>query len=270
MTVAPDGSQALIAVPRSAERSALLLVNLDDGSTRSLVDSPDVSARAAAWSPDGSLIAFEQRTVQDDTIGDPVIWLAQPDGTSFGPVTEGAQVGMTPIWSPDGSRLAFTETTSQTMTIYAFTSASQTFPDSSGEPATWSPDSTALIYTSSTGTLWRAELASGQRVNLSPQQRGSAQQPAWSPDGQWVALVRRETPTAAATLWLLRPDGSDQQPLPTPDDVSDSQPGWSPDSQQLAFLRTASDGTSAAWVFDPASGEQRRVVQDVAQVVWVP
>jgi Tol biopolymer transport system component len=234
------------------------------------VDSPDVSASAAAWSPNGNLIAFEQRAVQDDTIGDPVIWLAQPDGTSFGPVTEGAQVGIAPVWSPDGSRLAFTETTSQTVTIYAFTSAFQTFPDSSGEPVTWAPDSAVLIYTSSTGTLWRADLASEQRTTLSPQQRGSAQTPAWSPDGRWVALVQQETPTAAAALWLMRPDGSDRQPLPHPGDASDSQPTWSPDSQQLAFLRTGSDGTSTAWVFDRASGEQREVAQDVAQVVWVP
>jgi Tol biopolymer transport system component len=85
-----------------------------------------------------------------------------------------------------------------------------------------------------------------------------------------VALVQQETPTAAAALWLMRPDGSDRQPLPHPGDASDSQPTWSPDSQQLAFLRTGSDGTSTAWVFDRASGEQREVAQDVAQVVWVP
>lgn len=270
MTVAPDGSQALITVSRSAERSALLLVNLDDGSTRPLVDSPDVSASMAAWSPNGSLIAFERRAVQDGAIDDPAIWLAQPDGTSFGPVTESGQVGLAPAWSPDGSRLAFTETTSQTVTIYAFTSVFQTFPNSSGEPVAWSPDSAALIYTSSTGMLWRADLASGQHAPLSPQQRGSEQQPAWSPDGAWVALVRQENPTAASTLWLMRPDGSDQQPLPHPGDASASQPDWSPDSQQLVFLRTGSDGSSTAWVLDRANDEQRPVAQDVAQLVWVP
>jgi Tol biopolymer transport system component len=156
------------------------------------------------------------------------------------------------------------------VTIYAFSSTFQTFPDSSGEPVTWSPDSAALIYTSSTGMLWRADLVSGQLANLSPPQSNNEHTPAWSPDGAWVALVRRENPTAAGTLWLMRPDGSDRQPLSHPGSGSDSQLSWSPDSQQLAFLRTGSDGTSTAWVLDRASGEQHPVAQDVAQVVWVP
>jgi Tol biopolymer transport system component len=270
MAVAPDGSQALITVPRTPERSALLLVNLEDGTTRPLVDAPDVSASAAAWSPNGSLIAFERRLVQDGTRGEPAIWLAQPDGTSFGPVTEASQAGTRPVWSPDSSRLAFTEGTSQTVTIYAFTSMFQTFTDSSGEPVAWSPDSVALIYVDAQGALRQANLETDTTREIVVTPGVSYSTPAWSPDGAWVAVVQQPSPTAAGALWLLRPDSSEQRQLTDPDGASDSQPGWSPDSQRLGFLRTSSDGTTAAWVLDRVSGERRQVADDVRQVIWVP
>lgn len=270
MAVAPDGSQALITVPRTPERSALLLVDLEAGTTRPLVDAPDVSASAAAWSPNGSLIAFERRPVQDGTRGDPAIWLAQPDGTSFGPVTEANQAGTTPVWAPDSSRLAFTVAPSQTVTIYSFTSTFQTFSVSSGEPPTWAADSAALIYVGAQGALRRASLETGTTSDIAPASGISYSAPAWSPDGVWVAATRQPSRTAAGALWLLRPDGSEQRQLTDPGGASDSQPTWAPDSQRLAFLRTSSEGAAAAWVLDQASGEQRQVADDVGQVAWVP
>ncbi|NJP07813.1 MAG: hypothetical protein HC837_20430, partial [Chloroflexaceae bacterium] len=235
-----------------------------------LVDSPDVNASAAAWSPNGTLIAFERRIIQDRISSNPAIWLAQPDGTSFGPVTESDQRGIAPVWSPDSSKLAFTETTSQTVTVYAFTSAFQTFAESSGEPVTWSPDSTALLYTSSAGQLWHAELASDQRGGLPLLPDSRIGQVAWSPNGEWVVLVQLAESTAMGTLWRMRLDGSDLQQLSPPDTVSDHQPIWSPDSQQIAFLRGGNDGTNTAWVLDLMSGAQHMVFEDVLQVAWLP
>jgi Tol biopolymer transport system component len=268
IAVAPDGSQAIVTVPRSATRSALLLVRLDDGVTRPLLDSPDMSANAAAWSPTGELIAYEERAIRDGSAGEPAIWLAQPDGTSLGPVTEPDQRGTAPAWSPDGSRLAFIETTAQTVMIYAFTSAFQSFAGSSGEPPTWAADSATLIYADAQGRLLRASLEAGTTSSIAADASFSA--PAWSPDGAWVAAVRRATSAAGGTLWLLRPDGSEQRQLTEPGRAADSAPAWSPDSQQLAFLRTGSDGTSTAWVLDLASSEPREIAADIAQVVWVP
>jgi Tol biopolymer transport system component len=271
MEVAPDGSQALITVPRTAERSALLLVDLDTGTTRPLLDSAEMSAHAAAWSPTGELIAYVQRTLRDGTAGEPAIWLAQPDGTSLGPVTEPNQRGTAPAWSPDGSRLAFTETTSQTVTVYAFTSAFQTFPNSGGAPATWAPDSAALIYADAQGGLRRASLEADTTNEIAPAPDAAFGAPAWSPDGAWVAVVRREAPAEeAGALWVLRPDGSAPRQLTEPDGAADSAPVWSPDSQHLAFVRRGSDGSSAAWVLDPDSGALRQVAENSVQVAWVP
>jgi len=270
MIAAPDGSQAILVVPRTAERMALLRVDLQDGRPRPLVDTPDLSAAAPAWSPNGNLIAFEQRPLAAGTPGDPAIWLAQPDGTSFGPVTEPGQIGTAPVWSPDSRRLAFHDAATDSVTVYNFTSTFQTFPDSRNIPVAWSADSSTLLYVSdAAGQLRRANLETGETTGWPDAAVAPVSAVAWSPDGAWLALVQGENPMAAGRLWLLRPDGSEQQQLSAPA-ATDSAPVWSPDSRQLAFLRDDGSGMQAAWLVDLDTGALRQVATDVTRVVWLP
>jgi len=271
MIAAPDGSQAILVVPRTAERMALLRVDLQDGRPRPLVDTPDLSAAAPAWSPNGNLIAFEQRPLSAGTMGDPAVWLAQPDGTSFGPVTEPGQIGTAPVWSPDSRRLAFHDAATGSVTVYNFTSTFQIFPDSRDIPVTWAADSSALLYVGDVaGRLRRANLETGETTGLPDEAVAPVSAVAWSPDGAWLALVQGENPGAAGRLWLLRPDGSEQQQLSGPAAATDSGPVWSPDSRQLAFLRDDGSGTQAAWLLDLDTDVPRQVATDVARVVWLP
>jgi Tol biopolymer transport system component len=276
--VAPDGQHALLTLPRPADRTALVLVALEDGTQQPLVDDEQVSASTPAWAPDGSFIAFEQRFRQTEGWSSPAIWVMQPDGTPFGPLTTSEQVGFAPVWAPDSRQVAFLDAVTQHVTVVALPSSSQTFADSVGGAVTWAPDASALIYTSSVPgddsrtVLRRATISTGKTTVLTGTQAGSAHQPAWSPDGAWVSLVRSTTPEAAGTLWLMRPDGSEQRQISTPGpNTGDQQPVWSPDSQHIAFLRVIKDSsTRNAWVVEHASGAAQQVGDDVVQVVWVP
>ena len=66
-----------------------------------------------------------------------------------------------------------------------------------------------------------------------------AADPQLSPDGQWVAYVRRfsdaQTDRRYANLWLVRTDGSGHRPL-TNGRTHDEHPRWSPDGKRLAYL----------------------------------
>jgi Tol biopolymer transport system component len=59
-------------------------------------------------------------------------------------------------------------------------------------------------------------------------------EPAWAPDGSWIAYVRREPGTASREIWLMRPDGSQRRRL-LPQTGTTTGPAWAPDSTKLAF-----------------------------------
>src|SRR5690606_36903428 len=68
-------------------------------------------------------------------------------------------------------------------------------------------------------------------------------EPAWSPDGRWIAFVRAEREenptgpprTGKPQLWVLPADGGEPRRL-TDHPLGVSAPVWSPDSTRLAYL----------------------------------
>lgn len=61
-------------------------------------------------------------------------------------------------------------------------------------------------------------------------------QPAWSPDGRWIAFVARPASAPGqADLYVVRSDGSQLRQV-TDSPAWELRPSWSPDSRQLAFM----------------------------------
>ncbi len=60
-------------------------------------------------------------------------------------------------------------------------------------------------------------------------------QPRWSPDGRWLAFVRKREAGKLGQIHLLPTDGGEAAPL-TALEGGASDPAWSPDGSRLAFL----------------------------------
>ena len=58
-----------------------------------------------------------------------------------------------------------------------------------------------------------------------------ATDPAWSPNGRWIAYVR-----GYREVWLVRADGTDHRRVSRPG-LHASDPAWSPDGRRLAYTR---------------------------------
>lgn len=210
---APDGSS--LAYVYRGTNFADIFVTDDQGQTQTrltdsqstVLDNNDWNLRPA-FSPDGQTIAF----VSDHNSALPTLWLVNADGTGRRPVTTpGLQEENVDAlsWSPDGTQLAFTM-----------------FNEPGPTQVAVAPMSAA---TGATGG------ATSQPARVLTSQTGGALDPAWSPDGTWLAYAGHEG--QVTELYGLQPDNAEATPTRlTSDGLFARSPVWSPDGQHIAYL----------------------------------
>jgi Tol biopolymer transport system component len=206
-TYSPDGQTIVYTQfvredpgnPDSPIQLDLWAMDPDGSHKHPLTATPDVNEDEAAYSLDGSRIAYASSGG---------IWIMNPDGSDPRQVTDSEIGGQMPAFSPDGKHIVFVG------------------------PSTGSNGDGIWVIDLTTGE------ASQLTDVLGNEFPGPIFEmwPSYSPDGQLIAFVQfsMTPPGGVGQIYLMNPDGSDLHPI-TDLPINAQEPVWSTGGGQLIF-----------------------------------
>jgi Tol biopolymer transport system component len=227
-TWSPDGTKLAFTGFAGTTGYEIYVVNADGTGLRRLTDEKDNGVDGAfmpAWSPDGARIAYSV-TRYDENSESETQGISVMDAAGSDPVmiTFSSDIDEVPVWSPDGSKIAFLRKTSSGSGVFVASSVGElpeaTRLSSPGVHVTstpsWSADSQQVVFSAqrldndSMGIYAATAVDADERVLLEDAYAGD---PAWSPDGRWIAFVRDDAGSGLLAVWLMRKDGTDLMEL---------------------------------------------------------
>jgi len=243
-SVSTDGS---IAFMNSKWRNALVLADLQAGSTRTLMThSPYIWA--PAFSPDGRQIAFSR----GDADGAWHIWITDAEGGQPRRLTSGAGE-VYPRFTPDGSAI-----------VYQGWSAPRRIwrvPVAGGPPVPLTPDGgpdemmadvsrkgDRIVYGSTNPEGERVYVANIDGTGAKLLLDSPASVPRWSPDGRHIAFSTERGYSGG--ILMVNADGSGVRRLTT----RGGWPVWWPDGSRIGYMTIGPDGTQEVEVVSVADG----------------
>ena len=239
----PDGSR--IAFARYEGDSDLFIANADGSNEVRLMNSLGME-ESPAWSPDGREIVYVGSSeCQRDTSCFGFLVIIDV-ATRIGRPVPGA-VGYRPTWSPDGELIAFVGRACSTCPSNIYTvrpdgsDLTQLAAPGGGVDPTWSPDGSKIAFSSFgdgccvTRNIWIMNRDGSERrrvTSTAPQTTfGSADHPAWSPDGTLIAFLALPSPGGCGSsfceheLYTIAPDGTGLHRLTT-NTLPEFEPDW--------------------------------------------
>ncbi len=197
---------------------------------------------AAAWSPGGTLIAFDRAQTSDTNDPDAPsdIWTIAANGSGLKRLTNTAANELNPTFSPDGARIAFESNRAGNYEIYSMKidgSDVRRLTNNAADDgsASWSPDRTKIAFhTNRYGNYEIATMnADGTGVTRLTSNAAIDAFPSWSPDGTKIVFVSTRS-GGDFDLVTMAANGSGQTViLDTAEDEVNSV--WAPDGTRILY-----------------------------------
>ena len=226
---APAGDRFVLS-----ESPGLLLINtgrenvLDIYPTKDLYDSKGIQVAGAAWSPDGSTIAFGVGSYFGDHANPARIATMKADGSGFRTITRDQGNAGFPSWSPDGKRLVYRVAGSEQGLRIVNVEDGKITPLTTGydDFPGWRPSGDLIAFTSFRDGDFEIYTIrpDGTGLQRLTHDRGNNAHGAWSADGEWylfssgrmgwkdeAMLCSGDQPYA--DLFAMRADGTDLRQL---------------------------------------------------------
>jgi len=286
---APDSSQIVYSAVNEQGGMDLWLLPLDSATPATMLVAcgPD-RCTVPAWSPDGTRLAFsreEQGLTPNGPLGPPRVWTANvPGGQAAALYVDSQVLGYGPVWSPDGLRLAFFDgSVSGIRVLDVGSGEEQILSTYMGLVGAFAPDGQSMFFNDVqlqseqvVSVLYLADFKTkavtvplGQATTWS-----DYGVPAWSPEGNWLALALRDgSSSPSKQLWLMRPDGSEARAITADPKFTHSSYHWDAWGRQLVIQRVqlgVAYPKPELVVWSLATNESRVVAVDATLAQWVP
>jgi eukaryotic-like serine/threonine-protein kinase len=257
--LSPDGSTVAYSV-RVNGNWDIYAQRVGGRNATPIVNDPQRDERGAAYSPDGSQIAFHESTA----VGG--VFVAGATGESVRRLTD---AGFEPAWSPDGKQIAFAteeifdpatrQSGSTLLVVDAAGGSPRRVVDGDGVQPSWSPSGERIVYWSNTQgqrDIYTVAAAGGARVPVT-QDAALDWSPVWSPDGKYIYFSSDRG--GAMNVWRIAVDQSSGRTIGSPEPVtagvqaSASLPRFSRDGSRLVFRSQVRSINPIAIPFDPVT-----------------